>query len=91
MGEDIFALATGLTIGLDAYQSENILVGVADGILASAIKWIVADGIYNTKNNNNFFYQSNSSGSVLESLGTPLVKISFLAVAVLIRWVVTLL
>src|SRR3990167_4490986 len=79
------ALGTGIAIGYDTFENEDLLVGVSDIILTSAIRWIVRDGIYNTKNGNDWFHRSPGTTSGIEQLGTPLNKLMFLISAIIFR------
>ena len=79
------ALGTGIAIGCDAFKSEDLLVGVSDVVLVSAIRWIVRDGVYNARNGNDWFYRSSGTTSEIEKLGTPLMKLTFLISAIIFR------
>jgi len=79
------ALGTGIAIGYDTFESEDLLVGVSDIILVSAIRWIVRDGVYNLSNGNDWFYRSPNTTSGIEQLGTPLNKLIFLISAMIFR------
>jgi len=83
-------LTAGIAISFDAINAKdkNILTGVSDVVLVSAIRWIVFDGAYNLSNNNAVFHRSNSTTSNLEELGTPLLKLGFLAVAIILRLII---
>jgi len=58
-----------------------------DGLLFSAIRWMVRDGIYNSLNGNPFFHQSNSTTATLEPFGTWYVKLSYLALAIIVYYI----
>ena len=57
-----------------------------DLLLFSAIRWTLRDGVYNSLNNNPFFHQSDNTTAKLEPLGTWYVKLTYLAIAVLIYY-----
>ena len=77
-------IGTGISIGFDIREN-NIWTGVADVFIVSAIRWNIRDGVYNMNNGNSFYYRSNNTTSNIEQFGTPLLKISFLAAAIIFR------
>lgn len=88
--EVISGVGIGVTIGLDAFQDQSFRwdIAGADLVLAGAIRWIVRDGVYEMLLGRGFWYQSKDTTAQFEYLGTPLVKISFLIVAILIRYLI---
>ena len=79
------AIGVGITIGLDAIDNESVWVAVSDMVLAGAIRWNVRDGAYNLMNGNSFYYRSPNTMSGVEQCGLPVVKLSVLAGAILLR------
>ena len=81
------AIGTGISIGFDIKEND-ILTGIADILMVSAIRWNVRDGVYNLEQGNSFYYQSPTTMSSIEQFGTPLVKISFLICALIFRMLI---
>ena len=81
------AIGTGVAIGFDIKEND-ILTGIADLFVVSAVRWNVRDGVYNMNQGNGFYYQSPNTMSEIEQFGTPLVKISFLICAIIFRMLI---
>ena len=86
--EKTFGLGTGVAIAFDAINEKSILVGISDLFIVGAINWNIRDGVYNMKNGNQFFYRSPNTTSSIEHLGTPLLKLGFLATAIIISLII---
>ena len=82
------AIGTGVSIALDAVSEKSILIGISDLFMVGAIRWNVRDGVYNMKNGNEFYYRSPNTTSSIEQFGTPLVKLAFLASAIIINLII---
>ena len=80
------AIGTGIAITFDSFNEGSILVGIADVLVVSAVRWNVRDGVYNMKNGNDFYYQSEHTMSGIEQFGTPLIKIGYLIITLVMRW-----
>lgn len=86
--EVITGIGVGVTIGLDALRDESFRWDIAgsDLLLAGAIRWLIRDGVYEMLLGRGFWYQSKDTTAQFEYLGTPLMKISFVVIAILIRY-----
>jgi len=80
------AIGTGVAITLDGINENSLLIGIADVLVVSAVRWNVRDGVYNMKNGNSFYYRSDGTTSSIEQLGTPLIKIGYLIITLVMRW-----
>lgn len=76
------AITLGITIAdYSEFKWEKI---VSSSLLSSAIVWIVGDGVINMVKNKPFFYISGWSTSEFDKFAKPEIKISLLAVAILV-------
>ena len=80
------AIGTGIAITFDSIGENSLWIGIADVIVVSAVRWNVRDGVYNMKNGNDFYYQSENTMSGIEQFGTPLIKIGYLIIMLVMRW-----
>lgn len=82
------AFSVGVTIALDSYENEiNYKRLVSNVLLASAIRWIVYDAVYNTSHGNGMFHQSKNTYSAIENIGTWYNKILYLLLTSVLRYV----
>ena len=82
--ETIALINVGIQIEV---TNKSYLPGViTDVFLTGAIRWIVRDGVYQGLLGNSFFHQSENTTAQFESLGTPFVKISFVAFVLVFKY-----
>lgn len=63
------------------------LIGT-DILITGGIRWIVRDGIYQMLLGNSFWNLSDNTTAQFEKFGTPLMKISFLAILLIFKYFV---
>ena len=80
-------LGLSIYLGMQIEKQNDDLLGVAkDVVLFSAIRWLLRDGTYNMLNGNPFFHQSNNTTAKLEPYGFWYVKLSYLVLAILWKY-----
>jgi hypothetical protein len=84
--ETISLINVGITIGLK--NQTDIVKNITDVFLVGAIRWLIRDGTYNLLNGNSFFHQSKTTTAQFEKYGTPVVKLSFLAIVLILKYYV---
>lgn len=86
--ELVTGIGIGVTIGLDAFRDDSFRWDIAgsDLLIAGSIRWLLRDGVYEMLLGRGFWYQSKDTTAQFEYLGTPLMKISFVVIAILIRY-----
>ena len=68
-------------------ENQSYLPGIiTDVFLVGAVRWIVRDGTYQLLLGNSFFHQSKNTVAQFETLGTPLVKLSFLTAILIFKY-----
>jgi hypothetical protein len=84
--ETISLINVGITIGLK--NQTEIVKNITDVFLVGALRWLIRDGTYNLLNGNQFFYQSENTMAQFEKYGTAVVKLSFLAIVLILKYYV---
>jgi squalene cyclase len=79
-------IGTGFVIALDSKLEADKFI--ADLLVVGGIRWVVHDGVYNIAQGNPFFYQSKTSYSMIEGVGTWYIKLAFLGTVILIRYLI---
>ena len=81
-------LGMSLSLGVfSALKNEDDWWGYGkDLLLFSSLRWLLRDGTYNMLNSNSFFYQSPNTTAKLEPFGTWYVKLSYLALSIIIYY-----
>lgn len=86
--EALSLINVGYQIGLN--DERNAWLIGTDILITGGIRWIVRDGIYQVLLGNSFFNLSNNTTAQFEKFGTPLMKITFLAILLLFKYLVLL-
>jgi hypothetical protein len=86
--EALALINVGYQIGIN--DNRNAWLIGTDILITGALRWIVRDGVYQVLLGNSFFNLSNNTTAQFEKYGTPLMKISFLAVLLLFKYLVLL-
>jgi hypothetical protein len=86
--EALSLINVGYQIGLN--DERNAWLIGTDILITGGIRWIVRDGIYQVLLGNSFFNLSNNTTAQFEKFGTPLMKITFLAVLLLFKYLILL-
>ncbi|MDP3966192.1 MAG: hypothetical protein Q8Q04_01530 [archaeon] len=80
----------GLSLGSGGYSvlknKDEFLEYTKDLAMFSALRWVFRDGVYNSLNENPFFYKSPHTTAKLEPLGNWYVKLAFLGGAILYKY-----
>jgi len=80
----------GLTLGLGVTSAlknkDDFWSYGKDLLLFSALRWMIRDGVYSLLNDKSFFHRSPQSTAKLEMCGYPIIKIGYLALAIIIYY-----